>query len=176
VRDIKQLEENKAAVKQSLNRLTERLAVYRLTRNVIEEARGQTMRSASDALEPKIGEHLRRITSGRYTRVRVGDGLKLHVFSEEKQGWIDVDNGQLSSGTQDQLYLSARLALIELLFNKARPPLLLDDPFTRFDPARREQAVELCKDIGDTYQVLLFTCHHYYDSEADHIVRLPDPF
>ncbi|MFW6135812.1 MAG: ATP-binding protein, partial [Chloroflexota bacterium] len=101
------------------------------------------------------------------------DDLNLQVFSREKGDWVEPKHGGLSQSTVDQLYLAARLALVNLLYRDARPPLLLDDPFVRFDQDRRDRAVALCSKIAQKHQVLLFTCHPYYDSAADWIVELP---
>jgi uncharacterized protein YhaN len=139
---------------------------------VIEEAKEQTMRSARDELEPRIGAYLRRITQGRYTQVEADDDLNLRVFSQEKGDWVTPESGELSRGTVDQLYLAARLALLDLLYCDIRPPLLLDDPFVKFDPDRREQAMALCKEIAQEHQVLLFTCHDDYDLHADKLITL----
>jgi DNA repair exonuclease SbcCD ATPase subunit len=173
--DIHQLEEQKAAAERELDRLKERLIVYKLTHEVMEEAKEQTMSSARGELEPRIANHLSYITQGRYNDVKADDELNLRVFSSEKEGWIAADSTELSRGTLDQLYLAARLALLELLYRDAQPPLLLDDPFVKFDPDRRKQAVELCKEIAKTHQVLLFTCHAHYDPAADWIVELTVP-
>lgn len=172
VEDVRQLEERRAAAERELDRLKERLIVYKLTHEVMEEAKEQTMRSARDELEPRIADHLSHITRGRYDDVKADDDLNLRVFSPEKEDWIAAEGTELSRGTLDQLYLAARLALLELLYRNAQPPLLLDDPFVKFDSDRREQAVELCKEIAKTHQVLLFTCHNHYDSAADWIVTL----
>jgi uncharacterized protein YhaN len=72
----------------------------------------------------------------------------------------------------DQLYLAARLALLDLLYRDTKPPLLLDDPFVKFDPDRREQAMELCKEIAQDHQILFFTCHNVYDAIAGYVVNL----
>jgi len=173
VEEVHQLEERKAAGERELERLKERLIVYKLTHEVMEEAKRQTMSSARDELEPRIADHLSYITQGRYDDVKADDDLNLRVFSSEKGGWIAAESEELSRGTLDQLYLAARLALLELLYRDARPPLLLDDPFVKFDPSRREQALELCKEVAKTHQVLLFTCHDHYDSAADWTVELP---
>ena len=172
VEDVRRLEEQKAAPGRSLAHLEEWLAVYQLTRDVIEQAKEQTMRSARDELEPRIGAYLSRITQGRYTQVGADDDLNLRVFSQEKGDWITPESGELSRGTVDQLYLAARLALLDLLYRDAKPPLLLDDPFVKFDPDRREQAMALCKEIAQEHQVLLFTCHDDYDAAADWVVEL----
>jgi DNA repair exonuclease SbcCD ATPase subunit len=174
VEDLHRLEEQKAAAGRSLVHLEEQLAVYQLTREVIEEAKEQTMRSARDELEPRIGAYFCRITQDRYTQVEADDDLNLRVFSSEKGGWITPESGELSRGTVDQLYLAARLALLDLLYCDAKPPLLLDDPFVKFDPDRREQAIALCKEIAQDHQVLFFTCHDDYDEAAEWKVKLPD--
>ncbi len=173
VEDVRHLEEQKAAAGRSLAHLEERLAVYQLTRDVIEQAKEQTMRSARDELEPRIGAYFRRITQGRYTQVEADDDLNLRVFSQEKGDWVTPDSGELSRGTVDQLYLAARLALLDLLYRDTKPPLLLDDPFVKFDADRREQAMALCKEIAQEHQVLLFTCSDAYDLFADNMIELP---
>jgi len=172
IEDVHRLEEQKAAAERSLAHLEEWLDVYQLTRDVIEQAKVQTMRSARDELEPRIGAYLSRITQGRYDRVEADDDLNLRVFSQEKGDWITPDSGELSRGTVDQLYLAARLALLDLLYRDAKPPLLLDDPFVKFDRDRREQAMELCKEIAQDHQILFFTCHDVYGAVADCVVNL----
>ncbi len=172
IEDVHRLEEQKAAVGRSLAHLEECLDVYRLTCDAMEQAKEQTMRSARDELEPRIGAYLSRITQGRYDTVKAGDDLNLQVFSQEKGDWVTPDSGELSRGTVDQLYLAARLALLDLLYRDTKPPLLLDDPFVKFDPERREQAMELCKEIAQDHQILFFTCHNVYDAIADCVVNL----
>jgi DNA repair exonuclease SbcCD ATPase subunit len=170
--DIHCLEEQRAAAKQSLAHLEEWLAIYELAYEVIEQAKGQTMRSARDELEPRISGYLSDITQGRYDSVEADDDLNLRVFSQEKGDWVTPGSNELSRGTVDQLYLAARLALLDLLYRDAKPPLLLDDPFVKFDPDRREQAMALCKEIAQEHQILFFTCHGDYDTAADWIVSL----
>jgi uncharacterized protein YhaN len=172
IEDVHRLEERKAAAKQALKRLKDRLSVYELTYEVLEQAQEQTMRSARDELEPRIGQYLKRVTHGRYEKVEASDDLALSIFSAEKDGWLAAGDGELSRGTVDQLYLAVRLALIDLLFQDARPPLLMDDPFVTFDPQRRQAALHLCREIADTHQVLFFTCHDGYDGIATEVITL----
>lgn len=37
--------------------------------------------------------------------------------------------------------------------------MLLDDPFVDLDPGRRSLAGELLREVGETMQVLVLTCH-----------------
>jgi len=173
IEHVHRLEEQKAAAERSLAHLQEWLGIYRLARDAIEEAKEYTMRSARDELEPRIGAFLGRITRGRYQKVKADDDLNLSVFSEERGDWVAVDGDVLSRGTVDQLYFATRLALIDLLYRDAKPPLLLDDPFVKFDPERRSQALALCREIAQEHQVLLFTCSEAYDPFADHVIEMP---
>jgi uncharacterized protein YhaN len=170
--DIHRLAESKAAAERSLTYLEDRLGIYQLTRDVIQEAKEQTMRSARDKLEPRVKAYLKEITQGRYDSVEVDDDLNLRVFSQEKGDWIAAEGSELSRGTIDQLYMAVRLALLDLLYRDAKPPLLLDDPFIKFAPERSKQAIELCKKIAQDHQILLFTCHDIYDAVTDWVIRL----
>jgi uncharacterized protein YhaN len=173
IEDVHHLQERKAAAEQSVAHLKKWLDIYRLTHEVMEEAKERTLNAASAELAPRISAHLSHITRGRYDRVRADDNLNLTVFSSEKEDWISPESeGQLSRGTIDQLYLATRLALLDLLYPNTKPPLLLDDPFVKFDPQRRSQALALCHKIAQEHQVLLFTCSNSYDEYADHIVKL----
>ena len=176
IEDVHRLDERKACAERDLARLAERLGIYELTYEVMKEAKEQTMRSACDELEPKIGAYLCRITQGRYDKVEADNDLNLRVFSQEKGDWATPNSGELSRGTVDQLYLAARLALLDLIYRDTKPPLLLDDPFVKFDPDRREQAIGLCKEIAREHQVLLFTCSDAYDLFADNMIELPKPY
>jgi len=104
--------------------------------------------------------------------VEVDDDLNLRVFCQEKGDWVTAESGELSRGTVDQLYLAARLVLLDLLYRDAKPPLLLDDPFVKFDPERSKRALDLCARIARDHQILLFTCHGVYDTDADCIISL----
>ena len=129
------------------------------------------MSTAREELEPRLSRYLAQVTGGRYDRAVVDDDLGLQIPHPAKErGPIEID--ELSQGTRDQVYLSARLALCDLIFDKARPPLLMDDPFVKFDPERRDAALKLCKHLAADRQIILFTCQEGYDPYADHVIEL----
>ena len=63
-----------------------------------------------------------------------------------------------SRGTRDLFNLSARLALIDSLYEKESPFILLDDPFTAFDDERTAAALRAIKEIAKNRQIIYFTC------------------
>jgi uncharacterized protein YhaN len=168
--DLLRAEEQLATVEAELERAKERLAVYELALETMEAARSKTLKRAQDELAPRLGDYLERLTLGRFSEVAVDGDLRIMVRHPSNTTDM-VEPGLLSNGSQDQLYMAARLALVDLLFAETRPPIFLDDPFVKFDPQRRQAAIELCQQIAEDRQVLLFTCSDHYD-QTGHLIEL----
>ncbi|MCR5452392.1 MAG: hypothetical protein K6F00_07195, partial [Lachnospiraceae bacterium] len=52
-----------------------------------------------------------------------------------------------------------RLALVDILYPRQTPMIILDDPFTNFDEDKLEKVKELLSEIAADHQVIYFTCH-----------------
>ena len=63
-----------------------------------------------------------------------------------------------SRGTRDLFNLAARLGLVDALYERERPFILLDDPFTAFDDKKTEAALKLLKELSRDKQIIYFTC------------------
>jgi hypothetical protein len=114
------------------------------------------------------------VTGGRYAQVRVDEEtLAISVWSGEREGWVDART--LSEGTLDQVYMTARLALVRLLTQARRPPLVLDDPFVTFDDERAVRALRVLRELSTEHQVIYLTASSRYDAAADAVVVLPGP-
>jgi hypothetical protein len=99
--------------------------------------------------------------------------LAISVWSGEREGWVDART--LSEGTLDQVYMAARLALVRLLTQERRPPLVLDDPFVTFDDERAVRALRVLRELSAEHQVIYLTASSRYDAAADAVVVLPGP-
>ena len=63
----------------------------------------------------------------------------------------------LSNGANDQLYLSLRLAFVEMIFKNKDIPICLDDTFIQYDDKRLERTIKyLIKEGFEQY--IIFTC------------------
>lgn len=107
---------------------------------------------------PKIIEktslYFREITEDKYEYVMIDDDLKLSVKSRDLG--ITIDEKNLSTGTIGQLYLSFRLALIEII-SEEKIPLIMDDALLTFDDRRARTTMKLLRKISEDRQVLYFT-------------------
>lgn len=86
-----------------------------------------------------------------------GDGIRV-----ERSNGAMTDEELLSRGTLEQLYLSLRLAHLDV-YHRERPsiPILMDDVLVNFDPKRAKRTAEVLAEFSDDrgIQILFFTCH-----------------
>ncbi len=164
-------EEELAQLEERKRRLTMRAKALELALQWLRRASRDSLDSVTARLEEMTGDYLSRITGGRYRKVSVeGEGLSVSVWSPEKGEEVKADS--LSRGTVDQVYLAARLSLVEVICEGKNPPLLLDDPFVTFDSERLRRAMELLREYARGRQVVIFTCGDHYDLYADRVVTL----
>ncbi len=143
--------------------------VYDLTRETLEEAYRQTLARAATVLEQELGKYVSTITDGRYSRVEINErDLSIWTYSAESNERVNVRD--LSRATQDQFYISARFALVRLVTDGKKPPILLDDPFVNFHPKRLKRMIGLLQELAKENQILLFTCSDAYDPYGNVIV------
>jgi len=87
--------------------------------------------------------------------------IDLNVFIRE--GAIVKGEETLSTGYKDLVGVCTRFALIDVMYQKELPIVILDDPFVNLDETKILNGVELIKEISKKYQVIYFTCHHSRD-------------
>ena len=154
--------------------LQRRGRVYDAALKALDSAERATLRTATRYLERRMVADLEKVTGGRYRRVQVDDeNLSLRVYAPERGDWVDVSN--LSQGTLDIVYLTARIGLVRLVTGDRRPPLVMDDPFVTLDDDRAKRALELLHDISADFQVIYLTTSDRYDAAADAVAELPAP-
>ena len=116
------------------------------------------------SFEEKVARNFCSITGGRYRDVCFNHrGLFFRSEDFLKNWQVTAGDGhnfsidELSDGARAQLLISARLALVELFFE--RPAfLLLDEPFAFFDGERTRRAVEVLENVVKSgFQVIIFS-------------------
>ena len=83
--------------------------------------------------------------------------VNLEAKINEKGG--DKDVKYFSTGYKDLIYICMRLSLIDSLFEKEAPFIILDDPFVNLDKTKIKNAMNLLKNISKKYQLIYFICH-----------------
>jgi DNA repair exonuclease SbcCD ATPase subunit len=167
------VEERLADRRERLLAARRRARVCRAAIDGLRAARAQAMIPARQEVEARAGAYLGVLTRGAYREVRLEEPpLRVLVRVDRAGRWLEPAEPALSRGTVDQVYLAVRLALVEVLSQGRRPPLLLDDPFGSFDPIRLAAAMTLLRRIAEVHQVVLFTCRPEYEAYGDAVVRV----
>lgn len=170
------LDEELVAEQVRLARMERRRKGLERAHSGLKEALAATLAQASAVFRTGVTKHLAPITGGRYDQVDARieeDGLHLMVYTTDKRRAVRADS--LSRATQDQIYLAARMSLLELVCEGRKPPLLLDDPFVNYDEKRVENTIGLLRDLYSGQQIVLFTCTDRYDRFADSVIALNGP-
>jgi uncharacterized protein YhaN len=120
----------------------------------LEDSFNEVRREVGPTLNDNIASIFKVLTKGKYEEIKLGDNYEMMVRDKNNL----FGGNYLSNGAIDQLYLSLRLALIDILFKDEESPVILDDAFVQYDNNRREKALlfvnEKLKGQG-----IIFTCH-----------------
>ena len=135
---------------------------------VAESERAHRAEHQPDVLR-RASEYLQRITSGRYSGLSypTGDDGPLFVQPADNAEPIPVA-APLSRGIQEQIYVSLRLGTLDYLDQGREPlPLVMDEALVHWDSLRRAELYSLLREVSQTRQVVLFTCHPELAAEAE---------
>ncbi len=142
-----------------IQRLEDIYAALDLAQRALSAATTQLQRRFAPRISKRAQALFGKLTGGRYQRISLGADLSLQASAQGEDTLRP--SGWRSDGTADQLYLALRLAVAEELTPEA--PLVLDDALVRFDDTRLAAALDILAEMGQTKQVILFTCQ---DREA----------
>jgi len=142
-----------------LREYTEKDQAARLAMELLGEAYEEFSSKYAPELAVKAQEIFSRITGDKYDVTKMNSEFELTVGDSRIESRFD--ESKLSTGTLEQLWISLRLALVEMIYEKSgmKPPLVLDDAFVNFDDERCKKALEYLVEISKERQIILFTCH-----------------
>jgi DNA repair protein SbcC/Rad50 len=115
-------------------------------------------RRFNHVIREHVGMTLPLFTEGRYEHLQIDDDMSIRVFSNEKRGYLDLD--EISSGTQRQIMLAVRLALSqELASRRVRSSqfLILDEPFAFFDQERTINSLSVLPELSEDLPQIFVT-------------------
>ena len=143
-----------------LEALTAEMAVAEHTHELL----GKTQRLLKDAKEDLSTKYLRDMEKhfSEYlaTLDSKADGYSFDIdlaLSAEREGERRSAEA-LSRGEQDLTAFCARLSLVDAIFSKETPFLVLDDPFVNLDDKHYARAFALLRKLSERFQILYTTC------------------
>lgn len=121
-----------------------------------------TMERMKNERFPKVLEtaeyYINQLTDGQYIHFHFKESGQLKI---ERADHIMFDPEELSQATTEQVYISLRLALVQVLQDEYPFPMIIDDGFVNFDRDRTKRIIQILLEMSKSTQVLLFTCHEH---------------
>ncbi|MGG7056670.1 AAA family ATPase [Clostridium nigeriense] len=152
-RTIPQIEEELEAVKEKISKLELLLKATEIAIDNMNEAIREVRGNFGNILNSTVIDYFKDLTNKEYDDVMVSDSYDMKV----RKGKEILPGAILSNGANDQLYLSLRLAFINMIYRGMEVPVILDDAFVQYDDIRTEKALKLLIRT-DFSQLLIFTC------------------
>ena len=133
-------------------------AVLTLCRTLLDETRKIYENDRQPEVLRQASLFYSIMTQGAYLRVIAPlDGTELQV---ERADGVRLSPQVLSRGTAEQLYLAMRMALVREYAHHVDPlPVVFDDVFVNFDPERTKNTIHAVRELAESHQILIFTCH-----------------
>lgn len=125
-----------------------------LTKNTILSVMKENKNKSLPEIIECTSYYFKIITDNEYEYVMIDEDLNLTV--KKKNPAIMMVENILSEGTISELYLSFRLALMDVITEK-NIPIVMDDVLLNFDDKRAKLAMKLFKEISKNRQILYFS-------------------
>ena len=152
-RTIPVIEEEIKEVESNIEKYETQLKASYVVSEVLTEVYDDIRSSFGPILNSNVITSFKEFTDGKYNEVMVSDNYEMKVKDDKSIMAAEA----LSNGANDQLYLSLRLAFVEMIFKNKDIPICLDDTFIQYDDKRLERTIKyLIKERFEQY--IIFTC------------------
>lgn len=124
----------------------------------LKEADTEIQTRFAPVLAKTAGTIFHRLTGGKYDMLAFD--RTLDAAAQAHGDTVSHNILTLSEGTSNQVYLALRIAVCLLATPQDDPcPVILDDALISFDDERMGYALDYLKELAETRQIILFTCH-----------------
>jgi uncharacterized protein YhaN len=133
-------------------------AKYAIARDLLSKTINRYKDERMPRMLAQAESFLSVLTDGSY--MRIIPQLSGSGFLIERNDHVLFEANELSQATAEQVYVSIRLALAAVHYDRYPFPIIIDDSFVNFDHNRTERIIGLLREMSNN-QILLFTCHRH---------------
>ena len=167
---LQELEAKISVLEPETARHETRLRGLALLDAAIQAERLKLSRDLAGPINEKLGPFLTQLR-GKETALEFdGAGTKIErVRTKEGESTISLPFSEHSEGMKEQVAFALRLILAQKVAKNLpsqKLPVVLDDPFTQSDSARRKGLAAVLREVLPHLQILFVTCHDAPEIEA----------
>ncbi|MCR5451866.1 MAG: AAA family ATPase, partial [Lachnospiraceae bacterium] len=124
--------------------IEEKVRLYEATVNYLNEAKEEFLSEYMGPLQRSMRRYLKKIYDDRDSSILTNAiSLDMNLGLLFRYQGITRSGEFMSVGYQDLAAFCGRLALVDILYPRQTPMIILDDPFTNFDEDKLEKVKEL---------------------------------
>lgn len=148
------LKQEKLMLSEQLNQASQRAELLIKTRHFMITAKESYTVGYMDSVISKMRQYIRYFDEVLSSRAEIDVNFDVNVLSGSTPRQIDY----YSTGIKDIIWLCERFAVIDVLYKKEQPVMLLDDIFVNLDDKMFERGRKITADIAQKRQIIYFTC------------------
>lgn len=162
------------ALQESLVACEQRYHVLTVSSALLSQAHRLYQDTHQPEILKKASDYFKTLTLGRYKAIlleNIDETPCLYVETEQETlPFKDT----FSKGTVQQLFLSLRLAFIDVMDPDKRLPLVIDEAMGVWDADRVQMGAALISEIAKERQVFVLTCHQHIANcfKEEHWIQL----
>lgn len=138
------------------------------TYDFLQEARARFLAKYMEPLQKGLEKYLKYIDVNRPQElINANISLDMDLAVKLMFQGTSKSGEYLSAGYQQLAAFCSRLALLDVLYQKEQPVLILDDPFTELDLNKITEALGMLRKLAGERQVIYFTCHESRNPEKN---------
>ncbi len=143
----------KETLKQELAQAEHTLSLLQKAQKLLKDAKEDLSTRYLKDMEGHFDRYL-ALLSDKKEKYTFDTDLALSTEREGERRTVEA----LSRGEQDLAAFCARLSLVDAIFQKETPFLVLDDPFVNLDDTHYARAFDLLKQLSERFQILYSVC------------------
>lgn len=140
---------------QKLKKLKTELMAVKNAKKYLEQANESLTSKFLQPMKSGLKKYLKLITGIEFENLHLDTDFNVAFDEYGKIRELDF----YSKGYKNIVDICLRLALIDALFDKQKPFVILDDPFINFDEKKVQNTKTFLNELAKEYQVIYFTCH-----------------
>ncbi|ARU60408.1 hypothetical protein CBW65_04500 [Tumebacillus avium] len=142
---------------EALKSITEEREALSIAQELWSEVKEELYQAIAPRFAGGLSDVTSRITGGRYQEVYLDREEAITTISPDSGYTVELSS--LSAGTMDQITFALGFALSGWMIPGGEQlPLLLDEPFRRYDDGRLDAVYDVLLEEADNRQIFLFTC------------------
>ncbi|MBS6397076.1 MAG: AAA family ATPase [Clostridiales bacterium] len=153
---IPELETDAERIAEELADAVREHGLLEKTLKYLKSAKEQFSTRYLKELQQGVSDYLRQLEP----KQEVESVLDVKLKAKIREAGAARDLEYFSAGWQDLVQIAKRFAVVDALYEKEQPVLILDDPFVNLDEGKLEQAKRLLEEMGKKRQMIYFTCRN----------------